>query len=141
MLQGFYGHLGILVEWFEEVVLEVCVRNTLSLELQFHLKDDFIQSLSVNYLNKILAISVLRPALRSRRHLWAACFQLCLKFHDPILVILVKTLVFQLLLRFLCQGDDLFSQSGLQGDDLGPHVLDLAIFFLYLHSEFVFRGA
>jgi len=89
MLQGFDRHLGILVEWLEEVVLQVCVRDTLGLELQFHLKDDLIQSLWVNYLNKILAISVLGPALRPRRHLWAACFQLSLKFDDPILVLLV----------------------------------------------------
>ena len=42
MLQGFDRHLGILVEWLEEVVLQVCARNTLGLELQFHLKYDFI---------------------------------------------------------------------------------------------------
>ena len=89
MLQGFDRHLGILVEWLEEVVLQVCARNTLGLELQFHLKDDFIQSLRVNYLNKILAISVLGSALRPGRHLWAACFDLSLKFHEPILVLLV----------------------------------------------------
>jgi hypothetical protein len=77
--------------------------------------------------------------LRSRGHLWAACFQLSLKFHDPILVLLVKTLVLQLFLRFLGQCDDLFSQSSLQGGDLGPHVLDLAIFFIYLLSDFVIR--
>ena len=89
MLQGFDRHLGILVEWREKVVLQVCVGNTLGLELQFHLKDDFIQSLRVNYLHKILTISVLGPALRPGRHLWAACFDLSLKFHEPILVLLV----------------------------------------------------
>jgi len=63
--------------------------NTLGLKLQFHLKYDFIQSLRVNYLNKILTICVLSPALRPRGHLRAACFQLSLKFNDPILVLLV----------------------------------------------------
>jgi len=89
MLQGFDRHLCILVKWLEEVVLQICVRDTLGLELQFHLKYDFIQTLWVNYLNKILTISVLGPALRPRRHLWAACFQMSLKFDDPILVLLV----------------------------------------------------
>ena len=100
---------------------------------------DFIQSFWVNYLNKILTISVLGPALRPRGHLWTAHFQLSLKFHDPILVLLVKTLVFKLLLRFLSQCDNLLCQSSLQGGDLGPHVVDLAIFFLDLLSDFVIR--
>ena len=76
MLERLDGDLSILVVGLEDVVFKVSVRDAFCLQFHFHLKNYFIETFGINYLNQ--ALIGLGPALWSRWHLGSPGLELSL---------------------------------------------------------------